>query len=200
MIKREKGRRIALLTDREKEHLSSNKSINQKTLSKIRSKLDKRLDALVTDLELIRKSSHLEVWRELQAINLNSAIQLLDFSFGTTHIYPFPIKFYTRNGERVYWLDKSDRSTRADHRLFEPDYALRKIKNPDARDNFSRLINSGIWPPEEKDKAVSVKKMKARLKTENTKQHSTNAKWLSKHIRSGKYDLAIPYTNQPTSN
>ena len=64
MIKRSRdSARKAILTNIEREYVRGKKPLNTKNKSKLFRKLDKRFEALFEDLEIIKKSKVLDIWK-----------------------------------------------------------------------------------------------------------------------------------------
>ena len=127
MLKRQEGRRVALLTDREKKHLRK-ETISKKLLWKLTKKLDKRVVALIEDLNIIMGSDHLKLWRLFQGTNLTKVLRMVMElkSPQFVPIYPYKIKVRYHKGEPLYWLDMEHLSKYRTIKLLNPERALEK--------------------------------------------------------------------------
>lgn len=140
-IVRKNVRRVGLLTEQEKINIRS-ENMNKKTLSKLHRKLKKRLEGYTEDLRLIANSKQLEAWRATNK-TLLERLDRADFiaSMQARTTYLVPINYFTKKGKKYYWLDYS-KKYQYDYeveknkilvkiitpRIFDPDFALRKIK------------------------------------------------------------------------
>lgn len=96
MIKRKNVRRVGLLTEQEKINIQSG-NINKKTLSKLYTKLNKRLKGYTEDFEIIAKSPHLKAWRANNETLLEHFIRAdMKASIISQPTYTIPIKYFTK--------------------------------------------------------------------------------------------------------
>lgn len=180
-IKREGFTREGLLTERERWHLN-NSAIDRRILSKLHKKLDKRINAFIDDLNIIFSSNHLKPWVALHKENIDEIkLKLYEFKIPNSQpIYRYPIRFYTKNIGKgkvtVYYLDKKHPYTVPTKRLFEPSFALRKIKDRlepsfalrKIKDKRMHEILLQAYDreklPESKEKALNLEALEQKLK------------------------------------
>jgi len=143
--RRKRTERKAILTETEQKNIKSGK-MNSKVKSKLYSKLDQRLSALIDDLDLIAKSETLRTWRQLKKYQFNSEFSKLAKIFEDlagsefTKIYLDRIHSYKNSkGKKIYWLEKSSSDRILDklwkkkkpyysERIFHPENILRGLK------------------------------------------------------------------------
>jgi hypothetical protein len=144
---------MALLTEQEKKHLTTDEPLNKKTLTKLSSKLSGRMAAAINDMELILDSPHLATWRALNSDELTQesveqfarlAYKLKSMKFKPAYV--FPVKFFGKGPERRYWIDYNEPSTIRSARIFEPEFALRRIKNETVISDLKNPLVDGIIP------------------------------------------------------
>ena len=132
--------RNAILTKQQKIHLKSEK-VDPKILNNIRRTLEKKLDGLTEDLDIIKNSKSLENWRLLQSEKFQELHKVLESTvMNFKPFYPFAVKTFSKKVGtkkfRMFWMDISEESNFSTERIFEPSFALRKIKH-----YFNRLSN-----------------------------------------------------------
>ncbi len=145
-LRRENGSRKGILTLQNRKHLKSNKT-TQKNLKRIQGELKERLQALSEDLEIISNAENLETWRNLEFNlfqNLKNSISDIAFSFKP--IYQYAVKRYKKNINKrklfVYWVDILDKSPIREEKIFEPSFALRKLKSRITKTDYEILTLS----------------------------------------------------------
>ena len=139
--------RNAILTKQQKIHLKSEK-VNPKILNNIQRTLEKKLVDLTEDLDIIKNSKSLENWRSLQSEKFQELKKVLeDTVMGFKPAYQHYVKTFGKKvGKkkfRMFWMDLSEESNFSTERIFEPSFALRKIKhyfNDDSCSNFTSRI------------------------------------------------------------
>ncbi len=149
--------RNAILTKQQKIHLKS-KNVDPKILNNIKRTLDKKLDGLTEDLDIIANSKHLESWRSLQSEKFQELKKVLeDTVMSFKPFYSFAVKTFTKKvGKkkfRMFWMDLSEESNFSADRIFEPSFALRKIKHYLEGDSFELLcwaVENNLIPYYEK--------------------------------------------------
>ncbi len=146
MLKRKNGSRKGILTLQNREHLNSNKT-TRKNLKRIQGDLKERLQALSEDLKIISNAENLKTWRDLEFSlfqNLKDSISDIAFSFKFT--YPYAVKRYRKNIDKrklfVYWIDILDESPIKEEKIFEPSFALRKLKSRISKKDYEILTKS----------------------------------------------------------
>lgn len=151
--RRKNGKRDAILTVQDRIHLTSEKT-SLKTLNKIQKNIDKRLEALEIDLSIIEQSKQIEGWKSCKFTIFQKLGQTFtDIGFSFKPVYPYVVKRYKKNIDKrrlfVYWIDESIESHLTHDRIFEPSFALRKIKSS-LTDNsiktLTKAVESGIIP------------------------------------------------------
>ena len=135
--------RNAILTKQQKIHLKS-KTVDPKILNNIKRTLDKKLDGLTEDLDIIANSNHLESWRSLQSEKFQELHEILQNTvMNFKPAYQYSVKTFSRKvGKkkfRMFWMDRSEESNFSTDRIFEPSFALRKIKHYLNDDSFELL-------------------------------------------------------------
>ena len=135
--------RNAILTKQQKIHLKS-KTVDPKILNNIKRTLDKKLDGLTEDLDIIANSNHLESWRSLQSEKFQELHEILQNTvMNFKPAYQYSVKTFSRKvGKkkfRMFWMDRSEESNFSTERIFEPSFALRKIKHYFNDDSFELL-------------------------------------------------------------
>jgi len=135
--------RNAILTKQQKIHLKS-KTVDPKILNNIKRTLDKKLDGLTEDLDIIANSNHLESWRSLQSEKFQELHKVLESTvMNFKPAYQYSVKTFSRKvGKkkfRMFWMDRSEESNFSTERIFEPSFALRKIKHYLNDDSFELL-------------------------------------------------------------
>jgi len=135
--------RNAILTKQQKIHLKS-KTVDPKILNNIKRTLDKKLDGLTEDLDIIANSNHLESWRSLQSEKFQELHEILQNTvMNFKPAYQYSVKTFSRKvGKkkfRMFWMDRSEESNFSTERIFEPSFALRKIKHYLNDDSFELL-------------------------------------------------------------
>jgi hypothetical protein len=135
--------RNAILTKQQKIHLKS-KTVDPKILNNIKRTLDKKLDGLTEDLDIIANSNHLESWRSLQSEKFQELHEILESTvMNFKPAYQYSVKTFSRKvGKkkfRMFWMDRSEESNFSTERIFEPSFALRKIKHYLNDDSFELL-------------------------------------------------------------
>ena len=142
--------RNAILTKQQKIHLKSEK-VDPKILNNIRRTLEKKLDGLTEDLDIIKNSKSLENWRSLQSEKFQELHKVLESTvMNFKPFYPFAVKTFSKKVGtkkfRMFWMDLSEESNFSTERIFEPSFALRKIKHYLNDDSFELLC----WAVENK--------------------------------------------------
>ncbi len=142
--------RNAILTKQQKIHLKS-KKVNPKILNNIRRTLEKKLDGLTEDLDIIKNSKSLESWRSLQSEKFQELDEILQNTImNFKPVYPYYVKTFGKKVGtkkfRMFWMDLSEESNFSTERIFEPSFALRKIKHYLNDDSFELLC----WAVENK--------------------------------------------------
>ena len=135
--------RNAILTKQQKIHLKS-KNVDPKILNNIKRTLDKKLDGLTEDLDIIKNSKSLEGWRSLRFEEFQELHKVLENTvMNFKPVYPYSVKTFTKKiGKRkfrMFWMDLSEESNFSTQRIFEPSFALRKIKHYLNDDSFELL-------------------------------------------------------------
>jgi hypothetical protein len=146
MITRKNGSRKGILTKQNREHLISNKT-TQKNLKRIQGELKERLQALVEDIEIISNAENLETWRHLEFYLFQKIKEnISDIAFSYKSTYQYAVKRYRKNiGKRrlfVYWIDILDESPIREEKIFEPSFALRKLKSGITKKDHEILTES----------------------------------------------------------
>lgn len=159
-LRRKNGKRDAILTVQDRIHLKSEK-VTLKILNKIQKSIDKRLEALKTDLSIIEQSKQIEGWRSRKFTifqKLGQTFTGIGFSFKP--IYPYAVKRYKKNIDKrklfVYWISASSESNTTSARIFEPSFALRNIKSrlsDNSIKTLTKAVEEGIIP-KFKDNAI----------------------------------------------
>jgi len=142
--------RNAILTKQQKIHLKS-KKVNPKILNNIRRNLEKKLDGLTEDLDIIKNSKSLESWRSLQSEKFQELHEILQNTvMGFKPAYQYSVKTFSKKVGtkkfRMFWMDRSEKSNFSADRIFEPSFALRKVKHYLEGDSFKLLC----WAVENK--------------------------------------------------
>lgn len=145
--------RNAILTKQQKIHLKS-KNVDPKILNNIKRTLDKKLDGLTEDLDIIKNSKSLEGWRSLRFKELQELHKVLeDTVMNFKPAYPYSVKTFTKKigmrEFRMFWMDLSEESNFSTQRIFEPSFALRKIKHHLNDASFELLcwaVENGLIP------------------------------------------------------
>ncbi len=142
--------RNAILTKQQKIHLKS-KKVNPKILNNIQRTLEKKLDGLTEDLDIIKNSKSLESWRSLQSEKFQELDEILQNTImNFKPVYPYYVKTFGKKVGtkkfRMFWMDLSEESNFSTERIFEPSFALRKIKHYLNDDSFELLC----WAVENK--------------------------------------------------
>ena len=135
--------RNAILTKQQKIHLKS-KTVDPKILNNIKRTLDKKLDGLTEDLDIIANSNHLESWRSLQSEKFQELHEILQNTvMNFKPAYQYSVKTFSKKVGtkkfRMFWMDRSEESNFSTERIFEPSFALRKIKHYLNDDSFELL-------------------------------------------------------------
>ena len=135
--------RNAILTKQQKIHLKSEK-VDPKILNNIKRTLEKKLDGLTEDLDIIKNSKSLESWRSLQSEKFQELHKVLESTvMNFKPAYQYSVKTFSRKvGKkkfRMFWMDRSEESNFSTERIFEPSFALRKIKHYLNDDSFELL-------------------------------------------------------------
>jgi hypothetical protein len=135
--------RNAILTKQQKIHLKS-KTVDPKILNNIRRTLEKKLVDLTEDLDIIKNSKPLENWRLLQSEKFQELHKVLESTvMNFKPFYPFAVKTFSKKVGtkkfRMFWMDLSEESNFSTERIFEPSFALRKIKHYFNDDSFELL-------------------------------------------------------------
>jgi len=107
--------RKAILTNIEREYLKMKKPLNPKIKSKLIHKLDERFIELFKDLEIIRRSPILNVWKRTRmepfGIFTGADINLLQQIFSKMQPVHLGIIRRIKKGKKyLYWLDESPHS------------------------------------------------------------------------------------------
>ena len=142
--------RNAILTKQQKIHLKS-KTVDPKILNNIRRTLEKKLVDLTEDLDIIKNSKSLENWRLLQSEKFQELHKVLESTvMNFKPFYPFAVKTFSKKVGtkkfRMFWMDLSEESNFSTERIFEPSFALSKIKHYLNDDSFELLC----WAVENK--------------------------------------------------
>jgi len=127
--------RKAILTNIEREYLRMKKPITPKIKSKLIHKLDERFVELFKDLEIIRRSSILNVWKytrmEPYGTFTGADINLLQQIFSKMRPVHLGIIRRVKKGKKyLYWLDERphfEGSIRNDSRSLKPEFVLRGL-------------------------------------------------------------------------
>ena len=135
--------RNAILTKQQKIHLKS-KTVDPKILNNIRRTLEKKLVDLTEDLDIIKNSKSLENWRSLQSEKFQELHKVLESTvMNFKPAYPFAVKTFSKKVDkkkfRMFWMDLSEESNFSTERIFEPCFALRKVKHYLEGDSFKLL-------------------------------------------------------------
>ncbi|MEX2192508.1 MAG: hypothetical protein WD717_03915 [Nitrosarchaeum sp.] len=169
MLVPKNGSRKGILTIQNRKHLQSNNT-TQKNLKRIQGELKERLQALSEDLEIISNAENLETWRNLE-FNLlqNIKEKISEIAFSYKPIYNYAVKRYKKKaGERtlfVYWIDIMVESPIREEKIFEPSFALRKLKSQISKKSFEILTKSvkdGLIPFH-KEKAIPIEVFESAL-------------------------------------
>ena len=139
--------RKAILTNIERDYLNMKKPINPKIKSKLIHKLDERFVELFKDLEIIRRSPILNVWkytrREPFGTFTGADINLLQQIFSKMRRVHLAIIRRTKKGKRyLYWLDESPHyqgTIRNDSRSLKPEFVLRRL-GTNVKEEFSDIL------------------------------------------------------------
>ena len=150
--------RNAILTKQQKIHLKSEK-VDPKILNNIRRTLEKKLDGLTEDLDIIKNSKSLENWRLLQFKKFQELHKVLESTvMNFKPFYPFAVKTFSKKVGtkkfRMFWMDRSEKSNFSADRIFEPSFALRKVKHYLDDDSFELLcwaVENNLIPYYEKN-------------------------------------------------
>ena len=142
--------RNAILTKQQKIHLKS-KTVDPKILNNIKRTLDKKLDGLTEDLDIIKNSKSLESWRSLQSEKFQELDEILQNTImNFKPAYQYSVKTFSKKVGtkkfRMFWMDRSEESNFSAERIFEPSFALSKIKHYLNDDSFELLC----WAVENK--------------------------------------------------
>jgi len=167
-LKRKKGSgREALLTGIDRIHLNS-VIINPKILNKLYHKLNMRTNALLEDLDLILNSKHLSVWRTRYNDKLIEVMELVSqVGISFKPMYTYTVRRYSkRYGEKkryVYWLDLTNESKLMDERIFEPSFALRKLRSNIGKTTTEKLIKAVTAGkiPTKKERTISESELES---------------------------------------
>jgi len=187
-IKRSKDSgRIALLTKQEKYFLQGKKSLDSKNKWKLQNKLDKRFAALLNDLEIIRRSKVLDLWRATRYYRLihPSQFELLAQIFGSAkEVHLGMIKYFIKNERTLkenklhdipqfekilithhyFWIDLSpheQETPRIDKKSLKPEFVLRKLPYNIKKEFGRKLIEvyqKGVIPTS-KERAKRISEM-----------------------------------------
>lgn len=179
--KRINANRDGLLTEQEKIHLE-NTQINPKIISKIYTKLNKRIEALHKDLKIIAKSPHLEVWRVKNASYLGGFLSLWLSMNKTRTFYLFPLNYGWRKKKgggfvRIYWLDLRDKYDfdKLTPLIFNPSFTLRNIRKMIKSELTKEILKLGVELihdfPSSKEKSISEQEISDKLLLINPKRY-----------------------------
>ena len=124
-----------ILTKLEKEYLKGKKPLNTRAKSRLIHNLNERFLELFKDLEIIRRSKVLHVWRatklEPRGDFTGADVNLLKQVFsGVTEVHLSVIQREKKGKKYVYWLDHRpiyDYNIRYDDRSLKPEYVLRGL-------------------------------------------------------------------------
>ena len=150
--------RNAILTKQQKIHLKS-KKVNPKILNNIQRTLKKKLDGLTEDLDIIKNSKSLESWRSLQSEKFQELDEILQNTImNFKPAYQYSVKTFSKKVGtkkfRMFWMDRSEKSNFSADRIFEPSFALRKVKHYLDDDSFELLcwaVENNLIPYYEKN-------------------------------------------------
>ena len=127
--------RKAILTNIEREYLKMKKPLNPKIKSKLIHKLDERFIELFKDLEIIRRSPILSVWKRTRiepfGTFTGADINLLQQIFSRMQPIHLGIIRRIKKGKKyLYWLDERPHyvgTIRNDSRSLNPEFVLRRL-------------------------------------------------------------------------
>lgn len=146
MLRRKNGSRKGILTLQNREHLKSNKT-TQKNLKRIQGDVKERLQALSEDLEIISNAENLKTWRNGEFglfQTIKETVSDIAFSFKPT--YQYAVQRYKKNTSKkklfVYWIDILDESPIREEKIFEPSFALRKLRSKISKEDYDILTKS----------------------------------------------------------
>ena len=181
MIKKQaqKSSRLALFSENECAYLKGKKPLNTVRKSQFHHDLDLRFDALLKDLELIKKSKYLKAWKSLRAFKYNiyfkEANYFLNLFMDIEKGYQLALRRISsgkgKHKKHRYWLDLSPlKDKKIDERIFNSEFLFRHIREG-LSDKDKKLLlratdNQGILPLKKKD-AISLDEIKKRLSGES---------------------------------
>lgn len=186
----QKTSRLALFSENDRIYLKGNKSLDTVRKSQFHHNLDLRFDALLKDLELIKKSKRLKSWKSLRAFKYNIYFNTVNY-FSDLFIdiekgYQLALRHVSKgkgkNKKYFYWLDSSPlKDSKIDERIFNSEFLFRHVRtgltNNDKKLLLKAVDNQGILPLKKGD-AISLNEIKKRLSGESKVR--TNVKQITK--------------------
>jgi len=176
--RRNKTPRLALFSENERLYLKNKNDFDKVMRSKFYKDLDLRFKALIEDLELLQRSSKLNVWKEFRSYRYDRYFRQFNYF---SNLFPHAKIFYVNALRQIrvkkeiyrYWIDNAPlNDARIDERSFNPDHFFRHCRNllndPNDEKITTRKIlldafhNQGILPTKKKD-AITFKEIKERL-------------------------------------
>jgi len=192
MIKKQaqKSSRLALFSENERAYLNGKKFFDTVGKSQFHHNLDLRFDALLKDLDLLRRSKKLRSWRSLRARYYDHYFRMANYFVGmfidVSQAYQSAIRHFYRGKEKnkksYYWLDQSSlKDKKIDERVFSSKHLFRHIKKELSEKDKNTLLrsyqNQGILPLKKED-ATPLQEIKKRLSGESKVR--TNVKQITK--------------------
>jgi len=180
MVENRRAKSYVLLNESERISLRKNE-FTAKAKSKLIEKLNRKINELIEDLQLITSSRGLEVWREKEKENrwntfasLAKTFQILS-DVGFKRVYLDKIIKTGKGKNSKYWLQevsfedfdneikhKRTRKIYYSDRIFRPANVLRGLKiNENDKKWLLNYYNVGYMPKKEKD-ALTIKQIKSR--------------------------------------
>jgi hypothetical protein len=169
-----KTKRLALFSENEKKYLKGKTTFDTVRKSQFHHNLDQRFDALLDDLELLRRSKNLKAWRSLRTGRYSpyftdpNHFQSLfsDFDYGYPEALRRVSKGKGKHKKSLFWLDRSPVSDKIDERIFDSNYLFRHVKKwltDIDKELFLKAYRNQDILPINKDKAISIEEIKNQL-------------------------------------
>lgn len=167
--------RIALLTSFERNYISGRKKLGISNRKKLFSKLERRFDALLVDLDIIAQSDLLKTWKARYCLKHHPLEFEKIFTRAVLLYQPLHLSIVRnikKNGETRFWLEPFDdmnqeyRNKIKNDRVFDPKYILRKIRRID--ENIGATLVEAYQKhklPHREDYALTIAEIKEHIKT-----------------------------------
>ena len=187
VLRREKTERKAILTEAETRNIKSGK-MSSKSKSKLYSKLDKRLSALVEDLYLLAENEiTLGTWRQLKKYEYNSDFSKLAKIFedlaGSDYTKIYLDKIHSAKnseGKKTYWLEKASKGPILNklwkkkrpyytERIFHVEYIFRGLNDSRKTKELLKKAYHLQLIPFKKQNAITIKTIQKKIESAKRK-------------------------------